>query len=354
VYLLKVVPAQPGGFVKLQFHRALTGNSSSPLCVMFSADSEFIVSNSKDTQILYWRTRDGSRQQTTSAFRDTQWQAPWTCILGWPVIGLWGDPSYDGTDVKSVCQGFAPHDDYFAAGDDNGVVKLLRFPSPQVTPPYQEHGGHGAMVTRVRFSRGNVLASLGGDDHCISLWSLAPVAPRESAARLAGRVVHPWAEVAEGEDFGGADDRYGLLGQAPPEERSMAPPRRPLRPSGQDAGRRHSADRGGEAFPPFQVDAAGPPWSQAADPWERAAAAGPEERQGQRRSLSAAAGRGSREARPGGGGWEELQQHLRAPPPSLPAAGARPTSAGPSRHTPGGSVWMNNQSGGVGGALRWS
>merc|ERR1719476_484140 len=80
------------------------------------------------------------------------------------------------------------------------------------------------MVTRVRFSKGNVLASLGGDDHSIALWSLAPLANMREVP-VADRMVHPWAGLAEEEDIGGAADRYGLLGQAPPEQRPIEPRR---------------------------------------------------------------------------------------------------------------------------------
>mmetsp|Transcript_65433 Transcript_65433/g.122035 ORF Transcript_65433/g.122035 Transcript_65433/m.122035 type:complete len:944 (+) Transcript_65433:32-2863(+) len=171
IYLLKVTPAK-GAPPAIRLHRVLTGNSSSAICILFSANGEFIMSNSKDNQILFWRTKDGRREQSTSAFRDTKWQSPWTCVLGWPVIGLWSDPEYDQTDVNSVCQSMAPDDGYVALGDDMGQVKLYRFPSPFVDPPNQVCGGHASHVTNVKFSCTNVLFSLGGDDHSLMQWTL--------------------------------------------------------------------------------------------------------------------------------------------------------------------------------------
>jgi hypothetical protein len=34
--------------------------------------------------------------------RDTLWDS-WTCVLGFPVMGIWQDYS-DGTDINSVCR----------------------------------------------------------------------------------------------------------------------------------------------------------------------------------------------------------------------------------------------------------
>lgn len=208
VYLFRVATAADG-LPTLALHRALIGNSSSPMHVMFSANGEYVMSNSRDTQILYWRTKDGARETTSSAFRDTRWQTPWTCTIGWPVIGIWGDSDYDSTDVKSLCQSQPPEDGYLAHGDDQGRVKLFRFPSPFLDPPYQVCPGHAAIVTRVRFSRTNVLASLGGDDHSIAQWALERIG-RE--AEVPVRVVHPWADLGA-EDADRAGDRFAFLGR---------------------------------------------------------------------------------------------------------------------------------------------
>ena len=72
--------------------------------------------------------------------------------MGWPVIGLWNDPSYDQTDVNSVCQSCNPDAGYVALGDDYGKVKLFRFPSPFCDPPFQACGGHASHVTKVHIT----------------------------------------------------------------------------------------------------------------------------------------------------------------------------------------------------------
>lgn len=217
IFLLKVVlPATQDPYggpattaPRMVMHKVLTGNSSSPLCIMFSADGEYLMSNSKDTQILFWRTKDGSRNSAISAYRDTAWQHPWTCVLGWPVLGLWGDPNYDQTDINSVCQSSAPREGYVALGDDYGKIKLFRFPSPFTDPPCRVYSGHSSHVTRLKFSRTNVLAALGGDDHTISQWTLE--AAGRSERPQAQPLVHPWVQVEEAQ--GGPRDRFGFLGR---------------------------------------------------------------------------------------------------------------------------------------------
>jgi len=205
VYLLRVFSSPVG----VRLHRVLSGNTSSPVCLIFSASGEYVMSNSKDTQILFWRTSDGDRQKATSAFRDTRWQNPWTCILGWQVVGAWGDPEYSSCALNSICQSSPPNEGYMALGDDFGKVKLLRFPNPFPNPPCYTYCGHASFVTKVKFSRANVLVSLGGDDHSISQWVFrGRERERQGLQQL---VVHPWTQLGEKE---GLRDNFGHLGRS--------------------------------------------------------------------------------------------------------------------------------------------
>jgi len=150
---------------KLNF--VLQGNTSSVEHLNFTADSEVIMSNSKDTQILYWEVATGARINRQSMLRDAEW-AQWTCPLGWHVLGIW-DPNYDQTDVNSVCQSM--RGDVVAIGDDYGGVKLLRFPSVIEESDSHSYGGHSAHVTCTRFSFDDQhLMSTGGLDTAIMQW----------------------------------------------------------------------------------------------------------------------------------------------------------------------------------------
>lgn len=292
---------------EIRLYKVLTGNSSTPIALMFSRNGEYVTSNSKDGQILYWNTTSGARSKVSSAFRDEHWQAPWTLMMGWPVISVWGGREYDGSDVKSVCQAFPPDDGYLVAGDDFGRVKLMRFPNPFLNPPCQVCTGHAAFVTKVRFSCSNTLATLGGDDGAIMLWSLQEMA--EDIPRV-GRLVHPWSQLDEN-----AGDDYGFLGAPALAE----PPRPPRAHFEQGAPSMHELPRSWSGGPP----------------------AGAPVRAGLARAASGLRAPAPAEAQ----GPRDDSRHR--------AAGERTPSREPRQSTPGGRGRSSNESGGVGAALRW-
>ena len=158
--------------VNITLAGALVGNSASPTGIQFSADSRYLMATSKDTQILYWSTQTGKRVTFSGAFRDVKWQEGWSCPIGWPVLGVWGDDRYDETDVNTVHQAGS----LMCIGDDYGGVKLFRYPCPVVKPQYREFKGHYAAVTRVMFApdRQHVM-SVGGMDKALIIWRVKEV-----------------------------------------------------------------------------------------------------------------------------------------------------------------------------------
>ena len=133
----------------------LSGNSSSVEHVMFSEDSEVLMSNSKDTQVLYWECATGARIAKAWMMRDVAW-SQWTGTLGWSVMGIW-DPEYDQTDVNATCRSVSGG--ALAFGDDYGKVQLMRYPvAVEGTAACAAYGGHSSHVTCVRFSH---------DDSCV-------------------------------------------------------------------------------------------------------------------------------------------------------------------------------------------
>ena len=166
----------------------LTGNSSSVEHVMWSADSEVLMSNSKDCQMLYWEVASGARINKTSMLRDVQW-AQWKAVLGWPVMGIW-DPGYDQTDVNAVCQ--SHKGDVMALGDDYGQVKLFQFPSPTInTAGCAAYKGHSAHVTNVRWLHDDSrVMTTGGADTGVFQWvfhrDVAPEAAHTILAQAKG------------------------------------------------------------------------------------------------------------------------------------------------------------------------
>ncbi|CAE8683377.1 unnamed protein product [Polarella glacialis] len=184
VYLLRVVMRNRQGKYRgttvrepeVVYHCALKGNTSSPTHVMFTADAQFLMSNSKDMQILVWKTSSGERQASGAHIRDMKWPQ-WTAILGWPVAGVW-KLSYCQTDLNAVCQscpGGVGGDGLIAAADDDQMVCLYRFPSPYTDAESRDYSGHASHVTNIQFSASNVLVSLGGADHTLIQWRVEEV-----------------------------------------------------------------------------------------------------------------------------------------------------------------------------------
>ena len=167
----------------------LTGNSSSVEHVVFSADSELVLSNSKDTQVLCWETATGARVSKAWMLRDVAW-SEWTGVLGWSVMGIW-DPEYDQTDVNALCASAGGN--ALVLGDDYSKVKLMRYPAAvEGTAGCAAYGGHSSHVTCVRFSCDDSrVVSTGGADMAVFQWryrrGVAPAAEDVLDAVAAGR-----------------------------------------------------------------------------------------------------------------------------------------------------------------------
>lgn len=67
-------------------------------------------------QVLYFNPLSGCILKTSQ--KDTQW-ATWTCVLGFPVMGIWPNDS-DGTDINACDR--SPCSKYLVTADDYGKV----------------------------------------------------------------------------------------------------------------------------------------------------------------------------------------------------------------------------------------
>ncbi|RYH27855.1 hypothetical protein EON65_12920 [archaeon] len=142
------------------------GHSGAVTHIDFSANSQYIQSNANDYSLLYWDT-SGSQIKHSFSMRDTKW-ATFTCVLGWPVQGIWGKNS-DYTDINA-CQALVDVGD-IVTGDDNARVNLFRYPAVNKGAVRQSYIGHASHVTSVRFNwNRRYLLSTGGLDRAILVW----------------------------------------------------------------------------------------------------------------------------------------------------------------------------------------
>jgi WD40 repeat protein len=152
----------------------LKGHTSSVTHLSFSEDSKFLVTNSKDYEILFWNTETGKRVDK-AVVGDVKWW-DWQCILGFPVRGIFG-AGQDGTDNNAAHVSYTtdPAKRLVATGNDTGEVSLFRYPASQKS--MKKFIGHSSHVTNVRFSRDDeFLVSTGGNDTGVFLWKITPSA----------------------------------------------------------------------------------------------------------------------------------------------------------------------------------
>lgn len=147
-----------------------TGHSSFVTHLDWSIDSQYMVTNSGDYEILFWEAPSGKHVTNMDTVRNLQW-ATSTCTLGFSTFGIWPDGA-DGTDINAACRS---HDgSLLASADDFGKVHLFSFPCSQPRAPSHEYSGHSSHVTNVAFLHDDShLISTGGKDTSVLQWVLA-------------------------------------------------------------------------------------------------------------------------------------------------------------------------------------
>uniref|UniRef100_A0A4W5QUJ8 EMAP like 2 n=1 Tax=Hucho hucho TaxID=62062 RepID=A0A4W5QUJ8_9TELE len=143
-----------------------TGHSSFVTHLDWSVDSQYIVTNSGDYEILFCESL------FMDLVRNVEW-ATSTCVLGFSVFGVWPDGA-DGTDINAVCRS---HDSsLLASADDFGKVHLFSNPCSQQRAPSHTYSGHSSHVTNVAFLHDDShLISTGGKDTSILQWGSTSV-----------------------------------------------------------------------------------------------------------------------------------------------------------------------------------
>lgn len=160
----------------LSFKFSLTGPSSLPLSIDFSADGRYIMLASQGYELLFYTAADGKPFTRTRELADVQW-ATHSSKLGWAVQGIW--PGIDGTDVNSVA--VSRDGKFCVTGEDTGLVKVFNFPcvgsgldkkgSLLRKPGSVVGAGHSEHVTNAMFSvRDSHVITCGGGDMAVMQW----------------------------------------------------------------------------------------------------------------------------------------------------------------------------------------
>eukprot|EP00505_MAST-04D_sp_SCG-Rhode-Island_P002813 Stramenopile-MAST_4_protein_2813 len=151
-----------------------TGHSSYITHIDWSSDSSILQSNDGAYELLYWEASNAKQITSSYSLRDVAWHS-WTCVLGWPVQGIWLEES-DGTDVNACSR--SGQGDVIATADDYGMVRLYRYPAIRGVgkgkgplPPHKAYRGHMSHVMNLRFLCNDThLISVGGNDAAVFQW----------------------------------------------------------------------------------------------------------------------------------------------------------------------------------------
>ncbi|KAG9481483.1 hypothetical protein GDO78_010615 [Eleutherodactylus coqui] len=144
-----------------------SGHSSFITHLDWSVNSQYLMSNSGDYEILYWIPTACKQVVSVETTRDLEW-ATYTCTLGFQVFGVWPEGS-DGTDLNAICR--STDQKLLATGDDFGKVHLFSYPCSQFRTSSHAYGGHSSHVTNVSFlQKDSHLISTGGKDMSIMQW----------------------------------------------------------------------------------------------------------------------------------------------------------------------------------------
>lgn len=146
------------------------GHSSFVTHLDWSADSQYIQSNSGDYELLYWNAGLCRQVPQSSQLRDVEWASN-SCTLTFNSLGIWPEGA-DGTDVNHCDRS---HDgELMATADDFGKVKLYSYPVIQPRSLCHTYGGHSSHVTNVSFLHDDSrLISTGGRDTSVMQWALS-------------------------------------------------------------------------------------------------------------------------------------------------------------------------------------
>lgn len=133
----------------------------------FSLDSRYMQSNCGAYELLFCDVPTGRQITSATDVKDVVWDT-WSCVLGWPVQGIW-PPCADGTDINAVAR--TNSNTLVATADDFGKVKLFRYPCVEKGSGCLEYRGHSSHVTNMRWTAfDECLISTGGNDRSIFQW----------------------------------------------------------------------------------------------------------------------------------------------------------------------------------------
>jgi WD40 repeat protein len=180
VYNVPADVESPGAWKEAFKHvkYAFNKHSSAITHFDFSEDEQYFQTNCQAYELLFGEAATGKQKTSATELRDynaptsrdsEEYWSTWTCTLGWPVQGIWTEGA-DGSDINAVDRSLIYN--LVVTADDFGLVKLFRYPCVDDGAKCNTYQGHSSHVTNVRWTKGEHLMSVGGNDKCLFVWKL--------------------------------------------------------------------------------------------------------------------------------------------------------------------------------------
>ena len=135
-------------------------------CAPPSNDSEFLQSNSKNGEIMFWAVSKMGKKLTPMSQRNTYFETQ-SCSFGWSVKETHG--CSDGSIIN--CNSRSNKGDSLVTIDNVGRIRLYQYPVISKNPFQCIFRGHAADISNVHFSKADKwLFTVGAEDCCLFQW----------------------------------------------------------------------------------------------------------------------------------------------------------------------------------------
>jgi len=135
----------------------------------WSVDSEYLMSNSGDYELLTWHAHSCKQVTQVQQLRELIFQTN-TCCLSLNTLGIWNG-SYDGTDINACTCSVTKK--LCCCVDDLGKVNLFSYPCNTPKAEKRVYNGHSSHVTNVVFINNDTrIITIGGNDMAILQWAI--------------------------------------------------------------------------------------------------------------------------------------------------------------------------------------
>ena len=157
-----------------------SGHSSFITHIDWSSESEYLMTNSGDYEVLFWQASSCKQITQVQQIREIKWENN-SCILSFNTLGIWnssdvanssgGSTSMDGTDING-CYGSSANN-LLATVDDFGKLNLFTYPCGSFKAEKRVYNGHSSHVTNVTFvNNDSRIVTTGGNDMSVFQWTI--------------------------------------------------------------------------------------------------------------------------------------------------------------------------------------